>query len=127
QPTTPTKKINRGECAIAVGQLAATTAGDVAFFTGVGAGARLLILSSREARLGAMFAEGAAQGVAHLRTASSMRGLAVGSFAVAAQAQWGSDGIWTTLSSGANHWRDFVPGFDWWEAYKGAREACSPH
>lgn len=91
----------------------------------MGAGARFLILGSREAALGAMFAEGAMQGLAHQRTARALRGLGSATLAGVALAQWGPDGTWTALSSGASGWREFLPGFASWEALKGARESCS--
>lgn len=71
-----------------------------------------------------MFARGAAQGLEHEQTAAALRGIGTATIVVTAQAQWGADGIWAELSSDASHLRDFVPGFDWWEAAKAARKAC---
>jgi RHS repeat-associated protein len=120
-----TPKWHSAKCVAAGAQLLATTASDAAFFTGIGAGARILVLASREAELGAMFARGAAQGVVHAQNAAALRGIGTATIVVTAQGQWGADGIWAALGSGASHWRNFVPGFDWWEAYKDARAACS--
>ena len=126
-PEAPSKKFRPLECAAAVAGTGITFAGDAAFFTGVGAGVRFAVIGVREAKLGAMFAEGAAQGLAHLHTSSALFGIASGSITGAVVTQWGPDGITNALMMGANHWRDFVPGFDLWQSGKNAIAACTPH
>jgi RHS repeat-associated protein len=98
-------KVNRMACASSVAGFGITALGDVAFFTGIGA--RFFIIGAREARIGEMFAEGAAQGINHLRTARALRGLGSGSIATVTVNQWGVDGIQAALIGGASHWRDW--------------------